>query len=47
MALSAPASLADAVQNQPTAPATNQAPKPQQQAAEEYRHPPGVFITAR
>jgi hypothetical protein len=44
LALSAPATIADAMQNQPTAPAGSQAPKPQEQAAEQYRHPPGVFI---
>jgi hypothetical protein len=44
LALSAPATIAEALQNQQTAPAGSQAPKPQQQAAEQYRHPPGEFI---
>ncbi|HEY1576087.1 MAG TPA: hypothetical protein VGF82_03335, partial [Terracidiphilus sp.] len=44
LALSAPATIAEALQNQPTAPVASQAPKPQQQAAEQYRHPPGEFI---
>ena len=46
LALGAPAAaLAAGIQNEPKAPATAGAgPKPQEQAAEKYRHPPGVFI---
>jgi hypothetical protein len=44
VALGAPATIADALQNQQTAPAGNATPKTQDQTAEQYRHQPGVFI---
>lgn len=46
LALGAPVAAAAAgIQNEPKAPQTAGAgPKPQEQAAEKYRHPPGVFI---
>ncbi len=46
LALGSPAAaIAEGLQNQPSAPQTSgTAPRTQEQAAEEYRHPPGVFI---
>lgn len=44
LALGTPAGLAAGMQNEQKAPPAAAQPRPQEQAAEQYRHPPGVFI---